>query len=200
MVRDAYNYSFSLRSKIIMAKVTANLKNLRISPRKVRLVANSIVGMDVNDALSHLKHIVKKTSTPLEKLLKSSLANAENNFGLDRENMFVKKILVGEGTRLKRWLPRAQGRATLILKRTSHIKLELEERIEGKNRKSKQQLEKERKKRESEKEEMLKKEAEASEKAEKEKKVSKGVLSEKESAKKGQEKGFLKKVFQRKSV
>ena len=191
-----------------MAKVTATLKNLRMSPRKVRLVTDSIVGMDVNAAFVQLDHVVKKTSGVMEKLLSSALANAENNFGMDRDNMFISSILVGEGARLKRWLPRAQGRATQILKRTSHIKLELEEKVEGKNRKSKQELEKERAKRQAEKEKMIKeatKELEEAEKEEKEEadaqKVSaKKVSVQKETAKKGQDSGFLKKVFQRKSA
>jgi large subunit ribosomal protein L22 len=191
-----------------MAKVTATLKNLRMSPRKVRLVTDSIVGMDVNAAFVQLDHVVKKTSGVMEKLLSSALANAENNFGMDRDNMFISSILVGEGARLKRWLPRAQGRATQILKRTSHIKLELEEKVEGKNRKSKQELEKERAKRQAEKEKMIKeatKELEEAEKEEKEeadaqKASAKKVSVQKETAKKGQDRGFLKKVFQRKSA
>jgi len=191
-----------------MAKVTATLKNLRMSPRKVRLVTDSIVGMDVNAAFVQLDHVVKKTSGVMEKLLSSALANAENNFGMDRDNMFISSILVGEGARLKRWLPRAQGRATQILKRTSHIKLELEEKVEGKNRKSKQELEKERAKRQAEKEKMIKeatKELEEAEKEEKEeadaqKASAKKVSVQKETAKKGQDSGFLKKVFQRKSA
>lgn len=191
-------------------KVKATLKNLRMSPRKVRLITDNIKGMDANEALVQLRHITKKTSGVLEKLLLSALANAENNFGLDRDNMFVSDVLVGEGTRLKRWLPRAQGRATLILKRTCHIKLEIEERIEGKNRKSKQQMEKERAKREAEKEKMLEEDAKRMEKEEKEKEEGEKSVIEKapaekisvksETAKKGQEKGFLKKVFQRKSA
>ena len=191
-------------------KVKATLKNLRMSPRKVRLVTDSIVGMDANAALVQLRHLVKKTSGVLEKLLLSALANAENNFGLDRDNMFVSSVVVGEGTRMKRWLPRAQGRATLILKRTCHIKLEIEERIEGKNRKSKQQLEKERAKREEEREKMLKEDAKRLAEEEKEQEVAekeivekapvKKVLPKKNEAKKGQDSGFLKKVFQRKSA
>jgi len=189
-------------------KVIATLKNLRMSPRKVRLVTDSIVGMDVNAAFVQLDHVVKKTSGVMEKLLSSALANAENNFGMDRDNMFISSILVGEGARLKRWLPRAQGRATQILKRTSHIKLELEEKVEGKNRKSKQELEKERAKRQAEKEKMIKeatKELEEAEKEEKEeadaqKASAKKVSVQKETAKKGQDSGFLKKVFQRKSA
>jgi large subunit ribosomal protein L22 len=190
-------------------KITATLKNLRISPRKVRLVTDSIIGMDANTALVQLKRVVKKTSLPIEKLLSSALTNAENNFGLDRDNMFVRSVLVGEGTRLRRWLPRAQGRATLILKRSSHVKLELEERVEGKNRKSEQQMEKLRKDREAARKKMVKEESEKAEKdmneaemqAEKtETMPAKKIAMQKETAKKGQDSGFLKKVFQRKSV
>lgn len=191
-------------------KVKATLKNLRMSPRKVRLVTDSIVGMNVDAALVQLRYVVKKTSGIMEKLLLSALANAENNFGLDRDNMFVSSILVGEGARLKRWLPRAQGRATLILKRTCHIKLEIEEKVEGKNRKSKQQLEKERAKREEEREKMLKEDAKRLAEEEKEQEVAekeivekapvKKILPKKDEVKKGQDSGFLKKVFQRKSV
>ncbi len=177
-----------------------------MSPRKVRLVTDSIVGMNVGAAMVQLHHVVKKTSGIMEKLLESALANAENNFGLDKDNMFVSSILVGEGARLKRWLPRAQGRATLILKRTSHIKLELEERVEGKNKKSKQQMEKEKTAREAERTKALKEAAETQEKEEKqeetatEKTSAKKTTDKKEVAKKGKDSGFMKKVFQRKSM
>lgn len=188
-------------------KVIASLKNLRTSPRKVRLVTDSIVGMNASAALVQLKHVVKKTSEPVEKLLLSALANAENNFGLDRENMYVSSMMVGEGPRLKRWLPRAQGRATLILKRTSHIKLELEERIEGKNKKSKEQLDKEKAQREKARTKAMQDamaevtggedEVKEEKKAEKVKVAKTG--EKKVSAKTGQDNGFLKKVFNRKS-
>lgn len=186
-------------------QVEATLKNLRMSPRKVRLVSDSIVGMDVDAAFVQLDHLVKKGGKIMQKLLSSALANAENNFGLDRDNLYISSILVGDGARLKRWLPRAQGRATQILKRTCHIKLELSEKIEGKNRKSKQELEKEREKRQAEKEKMMKKAVEEMEQAEKEqadaqKAPAKKIEVQKETAKKGQDSGFLKKVFQRKSA
>lgn len=187
-------------------KVIASLKNLRTSPRKVRLVTNSIVGMNASAALVQLKHVVKKTSEPMEKLLNSALANAENNFGLDKDNMYVSSVLVGEGAKLKRWLPRAQGRATLLLKRTSHIKLELEERIEGKNKKSQEQLDKEKADNEAARTKAMKEavaeaskeEAAGEEKSEKTP-ISKAALK-KDTAKTGQDSGFLKKVFNRKSV
>jgi large subunit ribosomal protein L22 len=185
-------------------KVIASLNNLRTSPRKVRLVTDSIVGMNASAALVQLQHLVKKTSEPLEKLLNSALSNAENNFGLDKDNLFVSSVLVGEGAKMKRWLPRAQGRATLILKRTSHIKLELEEKIEGKNRKTAKELEKAKAEREAARTKMMKDELaeiEASEKEEvvAEKATVKKTAAKKETIKKGQDNGFLKKVFQRKS-
>lgn len=185
-------------------KVIASLNNLRTSPRKVRLVTDSIVGMNASAALVQLQHLVKKTSEPLEKLLNSALSNAENNFGLDKDNLFVSSVLVGEGAKMKRWLPRAQGRATLILKRTSHIKLELEEKIEGKNRKTAKELEKAKAEREAARTKMMKDELaeiEASEKEEAvvEKATVKKTAAKKETVKKGQDNGFLKKVFQRKS-
>ncbi len=183
-------------------KVTATLKNLRMSPRKVRLVTRSIVGMNCSVALIQLQNLVKKTSNPLEKLLRSAIANAENNFGLDKDNLFVNNIQVGGGPSLKRWLPRAQGRATLILKRTSQIDLELEERVEGKNRKSKEQLEKER----AVKEKAIKKsvkeeEVQDAEVVGEKKTATKKTAVKKEVPKKGQQQdgNFLNKVFQRKS-
>jgi large subunit ribosomal protein L22 len=188
-------------------KVTATLKNLRISPRKVRLVVDSVRGMNTNAALIQLSQIIKRSAPEVEKLLKSAVANAENNFGLDKDNLFIEEIIVGEGTRLKRWLPRAHGRATLILKRASHIKIALAEIVEGKNRKSKEQMEKEKKKREEEKEKLMKEfekmqEKEEKEITEKEKDGAPKVLNKakKEESKKGADSGFLKKVFNRKSV
>ncbi len=186
-------------------KVIASLNNLRTSPRKVRLVTDSVVGMNAGAALVQLKHLVKKTSEPMEKLLNSALANAENNFGLDKDNMYISSILVGEGAKLKRWLPRAQGRATLLLKRTSHIKLELEERVEGKNKKSKQELEKQRAENEASRTKAMKEAVAEMEKEEKgeevvsEKPTVKKTASKKETVQKVQDNGFLKKVFQRKT-
>lgn len=116
-------------------QVSAKLNNLKVAPRKVRLVADSIVGMPVSAALVELGKQVKRSSEPMEKLLKSAVANAENNFGLDRMNLYVFSVQVGEGTRLKRWMPRAFGRANPILRRLSKITLVLEETVEGLNRK-----------------------------------------------------------------
>jgi large subunit ribosomal protein L22 len=128
-------------------KVTAKLKNLRISPSKVRLVAGLIGGLDVADARIQLENTVKKSSQYMIKLLDSAVTNAENNFGLDKDNLYIHEVLVGEGMKFKRWMPRAYGRATMILKRSSNVMIVLEERVEGKNRKTKEQIEKEKKSR-----------------------------------------------------
>lgn len=115
-------------------KVRATLKNLRISPRKVRLVTHALVGVDTREALLQLGKFVKKSSDPIATLLSSAVANATNNFGLDSENLYIQAINVGDGLRLERWLPRAFGRATPLIRRGSNVTIILEERIEGKNR------------------------------------------------------------------
>lgn len=114
-------------------KVQATLKNLRIAPRKVRLVTRSLVGVDAHEALIQLSRQAKKSSSPIGDLLKSALANATNNNGLDDTNLYVFEIRVGDGLRLKRWLPRAFGRATPLLRRGSNVTIILEEKIAGKN-------------------------------------------------------------------
>ncbi len=138
-------------------RFSARLNNLRIAPRKVRLVSHLIKGLDAKVAIDQLDNFVKRANDPMMKLLKSAISNGENNFGIDRDNMYVFEVRVGAGPSLKRWMPRAFGRASGILKRTSWIEIILEEREEGKGRKTKDQLEKEKKQR-----------AEAKKKAEKE--------------------------------
>ncbi len=112
-------------------KVAATLKNLRIAPRKSRLVVGSVIGMQVDAALVELGKQTKRTSLPMLTLLRSAIANAENNFGLNRKTLFVKTAEVGEGAKLKRWKPKAFGRAGAIIKRSSKIFLVLENREEG---------------------------------------------------------------------
>lgn len=117
-------------------KVHASLKNLRIAPRKVRLVAHVIVGLSATAAVIELSKQVKRASDPMLDLLKSAIANAKNNFGLDESNLYVAQVLVGDGLRIKRFTPKAFGRATPIIRRSSNVKIILEEREEGKNRRS----------------------------------------------------------------
>jgi len=131
------------------------------------------------------------------------VANAENNFGIDRENMYVSDVIVGAGATLKRWMPKAYGRAGAIRKRTSKVILTVDERIEGKNRKTKEELEKERKRRLEEKKKMQKEfEAQEQENEKEEKKeVSKLPAKEAEKIKKAEGKGnWTSKIFRRKSM
>lgn len=123
-------------------EVKAKIKFIRMSPTKVRLVANLIKKLPVLKALDQLQFINKLAARPVAKLLKSAIANAENNFELVKDNLFIKEITVNEGPTLKRWMPRAHGRATPIRKRTSHINLILEEiKPSGKTTAKKQTIE-----------------------------------------------------------
>jgi len=93
-----------------------------MAPRKVRLVADLVRGKSVKDCLSQLKFTNKKASLAIDKLIKSAVANAKNNFKItDTDNLIIKKITVDEGPTLKRYMPRARGSVSPIRKRTSHI-------------------------------------------------------------------------------
>ena len=106
--------------------VTAKLHYLRIAPRKVRLVADLIRGKSTRDAQTILNFTTKKAARSLLKLLNSAIANAKNNLKLEEVNLFISKIEVNEGPKLKRSRPRARGQAYAIQKKTSHINLVLE--------------------------------------------------------------------------
>jgi len=109
-------------------EVKAHLRYLRMTPRKVRLVADLIRGKNVKEAKNILNFCKKKASIPLLKLLNSAVASAIHNFNLKEENLYVAKILVNEGPRLKRVLPRARGRADILEKKMSHITIVLEKK------------------------------------------------------------------------
>jgi large subunit ribosomal protein L22 len=111
-----------------MTLIKAQLNMLRISPRKVRLVVGLIRKKSVALALDQLAHMPKRTSGPLAKLVNSAVANAENNLKLSREHLWIKDLQVDEGVKLKRWLPKGFGRANPIHKKTSSIRLVLEDR------------------------------------------------------------------------
>lgn len=98
----------------------AQAKMIRISSRKVKLVIDLIRGKSIGEAFAILRLTPKAASPVVEKVLKSAVANAEHNYNMDVEKLYVKEVYVGEGPTLKRFRPRAQGRATQILKRTSH--------------------------------------------------------------------------------
>lgn len=111
-----------------MIEVKAKLNYLRIAPRKVRLVANLIKGKSVIEAKNNLNFLLKKSAIPILKLLNSAINNAKNRFNMDENNLYIKTCIVNEGYKLKRWKPRAFGRAGLIKKRTSNIEIVLTEK------------------------------------------------------------------------
>lgn len=114
-----------------MAEVKAQLNGLRMAPRKVRAITNLVKGKDVAKALNQMEFLMKRPVLPLIKLLNSAVANAENNFSMVRENLYVKEFLVDEGIKLKRYMPKAQGRAGEIQKKTSKVRLVLDEKVAG---------------------------------------------------------------------
>ena len=103
-------------------------KYIRIAPRKVRVVMNLIRGKNVADAFAILKFTPKAGADVIEKVLKSAVANAENNFDMNVDKLFVSSAFVDEGPTLKRIHPRSRGQAFKILKRTSHVTVVVEER------------------------------------------------------------------------
>jgi|SRR5690554_6654984 large subunit ribosomal protein L22 len=112
-------------------KAKAVARTVRIAPRKVRLVVDLIRGKQIGEAVAILRHTPKAASPVVEKVLKSAVANAEHNYELDVNNLVVSEIYVDEGPTLKRFRPRAQGRASAINKRTSHITVVVSEKKEG---------------------------------------------------------------------
>ena len=106
--------------------VKAKSKYLRQSPYKVRLVLNLIRGLEVNEALNVLTFTKRKAADEIKQVLESEIANAETNLGLNSSNLFISKAIADEGPTLKRFRPRARGRAGRINKRTSHLTIELE--------------------------------------------------------------------------
>ena len=109
-------------------QATAHLKYLRISPRKVSVVLDLIRNKPAQYAVAILQNTNKAASEPVCKLLKSAMANAENNFEMDPEKLYVCETYAGAGPILKRGMPRAQGRMYRINKRTSHIMIAVAER------------------------------------------------------------------------
>jgi len=107
--------------------VTAKLSYLRIAPRKVRLVADLVRRKSVEEAQTILNFTTKKAAPIVLKLLKQAVANAKMGLQLEEKNLYISKILVNEGPKYKRWMPRAKGMATPIQKRTSHVTIVLDE-------------------------------------------------------------------------
>lgn len=173
-------------------KVRAFLKNYRVSPRKARLLTMFVKGLPVSEAIAQLDRSVKRSGLQIKKLVSSALANAENTFGLDRKNLYVFDVRVDEGPTLKRWMPRAFGRATEIHKRTSRITVVLDELVEGLGRKTKQQIAAEKRKLSGKKKAGVAKKRSVSSKPD-----DRGLPESKGKRSGG---GFAQKRFQRKSV
>jgi large subunit ribosomal protein L22 len=112
-----------------MTLAVAKLYYLRIAPRKVRLVADLIRGKKAEEAQTILNFTNKRAAQPLLKLLKQAMSNAKNKFQTELLDLYISKIIVDEGPKLKRWMPRARGSAFEIQKKTSHIILELDSKI-----------------------------------------------------------------------
>lgn len=111
-----------------MMETVAKLTNSRISPQKVRLVADQVRGLPIDQALTILTFSPKKAAVLVKKVLESAIANAEHNDGADIDELKVSKIYVDQGPTLKRMRARAKGRGTRILKRTSHITVAVAEK------------------------------------------------------------------------
>jgi large subunit ribosomal protein L22 len=109
-------------------EVKAQARFLRLSPRKARLVVDAVRGKRVEEALNQLRYLPQRSAKVLIKVVRSAVSNAEQNPGIDVDTLYVKKAFVDGGPSLKRWTPRAMGRATKILKRTCHITVVLDEK------------------------------------------------------------------------
>ncbi|MBI2514735.1 50S ribosomal protein L22 [Candidatus Wolfebacteria bacterium] len=172
-----------------MRTQTAQLNYLKMAPRKVRLVANALKGLSVSEAEARLLLMPQKAKEPLVKLLRSAVQNAKNNQGMEVQKLFIKAIQVDEGPMLKRFMPRAMGRATPIHKKSSHVFLRLEEsevlrptrfKIEVRKKISKSKAKK------------------MTAKTEKEKPEARREI--KEAGKPVEKTGFIKRMFRRKSI
>lgn len=106
----------------------AHLKYLRMSPRKIKILCDLIRGKDVATATAYIMQTPKAASEPVLKLLKSAVANAENNHGMDTTKLYVSTAVANPGPTLKRGMPRAQGRFNRILKRTTHVTIGVSEK------------------------------------------------------------------------
>ena len=107
--------------KPMPTEAKAIAKNVRVTPRKVRLVIDLVRGLPVKQALGILANVNKAASEPVSKVIKSAAANATNNFGMDEDALYISEIFATDGLRMKRYLPRAKGSASGLVKRSSHI-------------------------------------------------------------------------------
>ena len=114
--------------KPAVTSARATAYDVRVTPRKARLVIDLIRGLGVNEALGILANVNKAASPIVAKVVKSAASNAINNFGMDEERLYVAEIYANDGLRMKRYLPRAKGSASGLVKRTSHITVVVKQR------------------------------------------------------------------------
>lgn len=176
----------SKTDKKIVSEIKASAKFVRVSPRKTRLVINQLKGLEAVKAIDYLKFVSKAAATPIVKLLNSAVANAENNFQIDKKDLFIKQIVADDGPTLKRYQPRAHGRSTMIRKRTSHVNL-----ILGVKEGAKLKV--------APKKSDVKEEIKVVSPDEVKKNSARGHGHDGEGTKGGETKGFMKGVFQRKT-
>ena len=109
-------------------EIHATAKNVRVSPRKVRLILERLIGLSVDQSLALLRYVPSPHARTVSKVVLSAAANAENNFDLDVDDLYVKSAYAGDGLTMKRFRPRSRGRVSPLLKRSSHITVVLDER------------------------------------------------------------------------
>ena len=119
--KKAENKKAEAPKKPAPTEARAIAKNVRLTPRKARLVIDLVRGMNVKEALGLLENTNKAASTPVAKLIKSVAANATNNFGMDEDSLYISQIYANDGLRMKRYMPRAKGSASGLVKRNCHI-------------------------------------------------------------------------------
>lgn len=115
-------------AKVMPTEAKAIAKNVRITPRKARLVMDAVRGLSVEEANNLLKNLRKAAAAPVLKVINSAAANATNNFNMDASKLYVATIYATEGLKMKRYLPRAKGSASGLVKRTSHLVCVVKER------------------------------------------------------------------------
>ena len=114
--------------KPAVTEALAIAKDVRVTPRKVRLVLDLVRGKDVEEALAILKNVNRSASAPVAKIVKSAAANATNNFGMDKNKLYVAEIQASDGIKMKRFMPRGKGSSSGLVKRTSNIRCIVKER------------------------------------------------------------------------
>ena len=126
--KEAKKAKVEAPQKPVVTSARAIAYDLRVTPRKARLVIDLVRGKDVNEALGILANVNKAASPLVAKVVKSAASNAINNFGMKEENLYIAEIYANDGLRMKRFLPRAKGSASGLVKRTSHITVVVKER------------------------------------------------------------------------